>query len=133
MGFAGEFFLALGCITINAIFVAAEFALIKVRASRLQELHHKGNRRAGLVLRMLEDVDGYLSASQFGITLMSIGLGSIGEPAVAATLREHLPEFGGITERDFFFFRPQNTPQVKVPRQRRPRTRWCFLDLFLIN
>lgn len=95
MGFAAEFFLALGCITINAIFVAAEFALIKVRASRLQELHHKGNRRAGLVLRMLEDVDGYLSASQFGITLMSIGLGSIGEPAVAATLREHLPEFGG--------------------------------------
>ncbi len=95
MSVTTEIIFAIACITINAFFVAAEYALIKIRVSRMQELVHKGNRRASLVMKMLEDVDGYLAASQFGITLMSLGLGSIGEPAIAHSLLESFPEFSG--------------------------------------
>src|ERR1700677_3240918 len=87
-----EIFFALSCIAFNAFFVTAEFALVKVRASRIQELAEAGNRRAQLVLKMLEDIEGYLAATQFGITVVSLGLGWIGEPAIAHLVSNFIPE-----------------------------------------
>jgi len=78
----------------NGFFVAAEFALVRARRSTLEELAKGGDRRAGLVVKQLDDLSEYLSACQFGITLASLGIGFLGEPAIA-TLVE--PAFGGLS------------------------------------
>lgn len=70
----------------NAFFVAAEFALVKVRAIRLEALAAAGSRQAGLTLSILKHLEAYLAACQLGITMASLGLGWVGEPAVAALL-----------------------------------------------
>lgn len=67
----------------NAFFVATEFALVSARRSRLEELVESGDRKATLALRALQTLDRMISATQLGITLASLGLGWIGEPAVA--------------------------------------------------
>ncbi|WP_068780226.1 hemolysin family protein [Paenibacillus sp. GM2] len=67
----------------NGFFVAAEFSLVKVRQSRLTQLASEGNRRASYALRVNKKLDAYLSATQLGITLASLGLGWVGEPAVS--------------------------------------------------
>lgn len=67
----------------NAFFVAAEFALVKVRASQIEILVQTGNKTAGMVQHLIAHLDAYLSATQLGITLASLGLGWIGEPVVA--------------------------------------------------
>lgn len=68
---------------VNAFFVLAEFAIVKVRDTRMQELARQGNANAALAHRMLGKLDAYLSACQLGITIASLGLGWIGEPATA--------------------------------------------------
>ncbi len=68
-------------ILINGFFVAAEFALVKVRSTQLEPM--RGTKRGDLALKMLDNIDAYLSASQLGITLASLALGWIGEPAFA--------------------------------------------------
>ncbi len=70
----------------NGFFVAAEFALVKVRSTQLEVREENGERMAGVARELVEHLDGYLSATQLGITLTSLGLGWIGEPAVAALL-----------------------------------------------
>ena len=70
----------------NAFFVAAEFALVKVRALRIDTLAAAGSTRAGLTGRILKHLEAYLAACQLGITMASLGLGWVGEPAVAALL-----------------------------------------------
>ncbi|HXE56642.1 MAG TPA: hemolysin family protein [Gemmatimonadales bacterium] len=75
----------------NAFFVAAEFALVGARKTRLEELAQAGDRKATLARRAVQSLDRYISATQLGITLASLGLGWIGEPALA-----HLIE-GGFT------------------------------------
>lgn len=70
-------------ILLNAFFVAAEFAIVKVRATRLEVLATKGNHLAKLALKMVSNLDPFLSATQLGITLASLGLGWVGEPAFA--------------------------------------------------
>ncbi|HVX89191.1 MAG TPA: hemolysin family protein [Gemmatimonadales bacterium] len=67
----------------NAFFVAAEFALVGTRKSRLEELIQQGERKAILARRAVQSLDRYISATQLGITLASLGLGWIGEPALA--------------------------------------------------
>jgi CBS domain containing-hemolysin-like protein len=74
------------CIVLNGFFVAAEFALVKVRATSLRSRARKGDRKARLAEIIVGRLDRYLSVTQFGITLASLGLGWIGEPAVAALL-----------------------------------------------
>ncbi|MGH7584306.1 MAG: hemolysin family protein [Gemmatimonadales bacterium] len=69
----------------NAFFVAAEFALVSARRSRLEEMVRDGDRKATLALRAVQSLDRVISATQLGITLASLGLGWIGEPAVAHT------------------------------------------------
>jgi CBS domain containing-hemolysin-like protein len=68
---------------VNGFFVIAEFALVKVRKTRLEELVQQGNSRARLALKVVTSFDTYLGATQLGITLASLALGWIGEPAVA--------------------------------------------------
>ncbi len=71
----------------NAFFVAAEFAFVKMRPTRLQQLAREGRRRARLLLTITQQLPAYLSASQLGITLASLTLGWLGEPAFASLLR----------------------------------------------
>jgi CBS domain containing-hemolysin-like protein len=67
----------------NGFFVAAEFAIVKVRASQLEVKVKEGNRMAILSKHIVSHLDGYLAATQLGITLASLGLGWIGEPVVS--------------------------------------------------
>ncbi len=78
--------IALVCLGANAFFVAAEFALVKVRRTRVRELAASGDRLARSVERSVENLDRSISGCQLGITLASLGLGWIGEPAVAEPL-----------------------------------------------
>ena len=80
----------------NAFFVAAEFAFVKIRPTRLQELVKQGNTRARLLLGITKQLGPYLSASQLGITVASLSLGWLGEPAVARLLR---PLLSGLRRR----------------------------------
>jgi CBS domain containing-hemolysin-like protein len=70
----------------NGFFVAAEFALVTVRKTRVDQLLAEGNRRARALRRALNDPDRYIAATQLGITMASIGLGWIGEPALAGMI-----------------------------------------------
>jgi len=70
----------------NGFFVATEFALVSVRRTRMQQLASEGNRRAIGVLDLLDHLDTYIAATQLGITISSLALGWIGEPAVATLL-----------------------------------------------
>ena len=67
----------------NAFFVAAEFALVSIRRSRIAALIDAGNKRGNLLFRITEDLTGYISACQVGVTLASLALGWIGENTVA--------------------------------------------------
>jgi len=67
----------------NGFFVAAEFALVRARRARLEDLARDGDRKAARVVKQLDDMSEYLSACQFGITLASLGIGFLGEPAIA--------------------------------------------------
>ncbi len=73
-------------IALNGFFVAAEFALVKVRATKLHTRANKGEKRAVIAGQIVNRLDRYLSVTQFGITLASLGLGWIGEPAVASVI-----------------------------------------------
>ena len=68
---------------LNGFFVAAEFALVRVRESRIVQLEQEGNARAGVVRNTLRDLDSNLSVCQVGITVASLALGWVGEPAVS--------------------------------------------------
>ncbi len=79
--------LGLLLVAVNGFFVAAEFALVKVRPTQLEPIAAEGNRRARMARHMIRHLDAYLSASQLGITLASLALGWIGEPAFAWIVR----------------------------------------------
>ena len=72
---------------LNGFFVAAEFALVKIRMSQLEALADEGNTRAAKAQTVAGDLDAYLSACQLGITLASLGLGWVGEPFLAQILQ----------------------------------------------
>lgn len=77
----GPLLLALGLVVANGFFVAIEFALVKVRQTQLEALVEEGRAGASLALSMRKQLDLWLSASQVGITLASLALGWVGEPA----------------------------------------------------
>ncbi len=87
--------LALAFIVANGVFVAAEFAIIKVRPTQLAELAAAGSARARMARRILKKLDTYLSATQLGVTLASLALGWIGEPVFARMIEPSLTMFGG--------------------------------------
>src|SRR5438552_945337 len=70
----------------NGFFVAAEYAFVRVRKTQLDEIGQQGSARARLASRVLDRLDQYISASQLGVTLCSLAIGWLGEPAVAALL-----------------------------------------------
>lgn len=78
-----QILLVLGLVALNAYFVAAEFALVSVRKTRVDELARKGSKRAKVLQKALRHLDDYISATQVGITLASLALGWVGEPAIA--------------------------------------------------
>jgi CBS domain containing-hemolysin-like protein len=86
----------LALVALNGFFVSAEFAIVKVRATQIQTLIAGGSRRARMAEHLLKHLDAYLSASQLGITMASLGLGWIGEPFVAELLNKPLA-LAGIT------------------------------------
>ena len=70
-------------ILLNGFFVAAEYALVTARRTRIVELHHQGNRRARTVLRITGDPPQFIAAMQLGVTLTSLGIGALGEHALS--------------------------------------------------
>ena len=76
----------LGLVLLNGFFVAAEFAIVKVRATQIEPLVRKGVRTANIARHVTTHLDAYLSATQLGITLASLGLGWLGEPFLAQVL-----------------------------------------------
>ncbi|MGB3635864.1 MAG: hemolysin family protein [Rubrobacteraceae bacterium] len=84
-------------VVLNGLFVAAEFSLVKIRATQVENLVKENKPMAGLVKNATDKLDSYLAVCQLGITISSLGLGWIGEPAVARVI-EPLFEMFGIPE-----------------------------------
>ncbi|MGQ8871950.1 hemolysin family protein [Paenibacillus sp. TSA_86.1] len=81
-------------VLMNGFFVSAEFAMVKVRSSRIEALVEAGNRNAKYASNVIRNLDAYLSACQLGITLASLGLGWLGEPVIARLLEPVFTAFG---------------------------------------
>ena len=81
-------------VLLNGFFVAAEFAIVKVRATQLAPRVERGEKRAIVAKNVVDHLDAYLSATQLGITLASLGLGWIGEPAIAHLIEGPLLALG---------------------------------------
>lgn len=86
---------ALFLVLLNGFFVLSEFAIVKVRRSKLEEMVKQGKHNAALALKMSNSLDTYLSATQLGITLSSLALGWIGEPALAKLIEPTFTYFLG--------------------------------------
>jgi CBS domain containing-hemolysin-like protein len=91
--------LAFLLVLLNGFFVAAEFGLVKLRQTRIRAIAKVHGWRGRILLKVHRDLDAYLSACQLGITLASLGLGWIGEPAFAALLRPLLRSLGVVSEQ----------------------------------
>ena len=83
---AAQLLVALALVGLNGFFVAAEFAFVRVRGTSVEQLADEGRAGAGSLQAVMADLDNYLAVTQLGITLASLGLGWVGEPAVAALL-----------------------------------------------
>src|SRR5829696_4421690 len=86
-----EFLFLLGVLLLvaaNGFFVAAEFSLVRAREGRMERMRDEGRRQAPLVLAQIDRIDEYLSACQLGITMASLGIGFLGEPAIASLLED---------------------------------------------
>ncbi|HEV8375290.1 MAG TPA: hemolysin family protein [Candidatus Polarisedimenticolia bacterium] len=90
----GRLVLAMFLVAGNAFFVAAEFAIIRVRSTRIREIELSGDSRARIAAGILHRLDAYLSACQLGITVMSLGLGWVGESAFAPLFAALLSTLG---------------------------------------
>ncbi len=85
-------------VLLNAFFVAAEFAIVKVRNTQIEPLVEKGSLRAAVAKDIITHMDAYLSATQLGITIASLALGWVGEPTVSAMIRPICVAFGLVNE-----------------------------------
>ena len=74
-------------VAVNAFFVIAEYALVRSRRARLEIMREEGVKGAGLALEQLANINEYISAVQIGVTMTSIGIGALGEPALADLLK----------------------------------------------
>ena len=83
---AGRLLAALFLVALNGFFVASEFALVRVRSTSVDQMVERGRPGARALRTALDNLDDYLAATQLGITIASLGLGWIGEPAVAALI-----------------------------------------------
>src|SRR5712691_9628530 len=86
LGVGWQLVITCGLILANAFFVAAEFALVKVRGARIEDLARRGSPLARVARKVINNLDGSLSAVQLGVTFASLGLGWIGEPTIAQVI-----------------------------------------------
>ena len=103
-----DIFITFLLVFLNGFFVAAEFAIVKVRASQLEVKVKEGNRIAILSKHIVTNLDGYLAATQLGITLASLGLGWIGEPVVSKIIIKIMALVG-------FASNPELAHQIALP------------------
>lgn len=89
--------LGLFLVFLNGFFVASEFSIVKIRGSRIEELVQQGDRRARRARPLIQHMDEYLSATQLGITIASLALGWVGEPAFASLFEPVLRSIGALT------------------------------------
>ena len=89
-----KIFAVLLLVATNGFFVATEFALVRIRETQLDALAIKGRRRAHMARHIVRNINSYLSATQLGITMASLGLGWLGEPVFTALLEPVLNLFG---------------------------------------
>jgi len=80
-------------IALTAFFVASEFAIVKIRSTRIDQLVAEGNQRAVIARKVISNLDEYLSACQLGITITALGLGMLGEPTVKLMLKPFFTYF----------------------------------------
>ncbi len=92
--FSWQLIVIFALVAANGFFVAAEFAIVKIRATQLKPLLKKGGWRVPIAINVTEHLDAYLSACQLGITLSSLGLGWAGEPFLAHWIKIPLESFG---------------------------------------
>jgi CBS domain containing-hemolysin-like protein len=133
-------------VLVNGFFVAAEFALVKVRPTQIQPIAARGDRRARVAAHMIRHLDAYLSATQLGITLASLALGWIGEPAFAWLLEPlvglipgaspallHSVSLGGafLTITMLHIVLGELAPKSIAIRKSEPTALWIALPLFL--
>ena len=85
---------ALLLVALNGVFVAAEFAFVKIRSAQVEKMVEEGRASAKLVQGATQKLDRYLAVCQLGITIASLGLGALGEPAIARLLEPVLAAFG---------------------------------------
>ena len=90
----GKLLAVLGLVAANGFFVAAEFSLVGVRRSRIDELVARGHGSAKFLRRAVDDLNDHLAATQLGVTVSSLGLGWIGEPALARLIEPALGALG---------------------------------------
>ncbi len=89
-----DFLVVMLFVVLNGFFVAAEFAIVKVRSTQIDPLVARGDWRAKIAKDIITHLDAYLSATQLGITMASLALGWIGEPLIASELRPLLADLG---------------------------------------
>ncbi len=131
---------ALFLVVLNGLFVAAEFAFVRIRSSRVEAMVQEGKVSAGLVKEATGRLDAYLAVCQLGITIASLGLGALGEPAIAVFIEPLLSPllseglvhtlsfaiafgiitfmhvvFGELAAKSFSIARPEGTSQVVAP------------------
>ncbi len=84
-------------VLLNGFFVAAEFALVRIRETQLDLLVAKGWRRAKMAQHIVRNLNSYLSATQLGITMVSLGLGYLGQPVFTTLLEPFLVPLGVVS------------------------------------
>jgi CBS domain containing-hemolysin-like protein len=144
----GKILLIAGLVLFNGFFVAAEFALVKIRDTQLDPLVQKGNRRAKLARRVVSNLDTYISTTQLGITLVGLILGALVSP-VYATLLNPVFEWVGLADPQtrngialvFGFFintfllivMGELAPKALAIRKTLPTALWVAQPLILFN
>lgn len=84
---AAQLVLALILVVLNGFFVAAEFAFVRIRGTSVDQLVEEGRPGSGTLQEVMTNLDNYLATTQLGITIASLGLGWVGEPASGSTSR----------------------------------------------
>ena len=99
-------FILLILIALTAFFVAAEFSIIRVRASRINQLIEEGNKKALSAQKMISNLDEYLSTCQLGITVTALGIGWLGEPTLSHLINPIFEQFTylNIHFRSYFIY-----------------------------
>src|SRR6478735_8591048 len=121
-------------VLLNAFFVAAEFALVRSRKAHLQTDADEGRKGAATAVAMMDDLSRYLSAAQVGITLTSLGLGFLGEPAIGSLLEdvfgEDVPHWVSTTVSITF---GEQVPKIYAIQKAEPVARWVSRPLLIFS